>query len=181
MRSILLTALTVVGCTVACTAQPPAGEPSATTRSTTDSTGTTIMKTDDQWRAELSPDEYRILRQKGTERAFTGKYWDHHEDGTYTCRGCGAPLFTSEQKYDSGCGWPSYYDAIDSGAIVTRPDYSHGMTRTEIVCARCGGHLGHVFDDGPMPTGLRYCVNSASLGFEQAKPETDPTNEPEKP
>lgn len=132
-----------------------------------------VNKTEEEWRKQLSPFEYQVLREKGTERAYTGEYWDHHEDGTYTCKGCGAPLFTSNEKFDSGCGWPSYYDAIDSGAIVTKPDYSHGMVRTEIMCAKCGGHLGHVFDDGPKPTGLRYCVNSASVDF---KPTADTTN-----
>lgn len=125
-----------------------------------------VQKTDSEWKAELTPEQYQILREKGTERAFTGKYDLFFEDGTYRCAGCGATLFSSETKYNSGCGWPAFYDAADSGAIVTQTDSSHGMIRTEILCAACGGHLGHVFDDGPNPTGLRYCVNSASLKFD---------------
>lgn len=124
-----------------------------------------LPATEAEWKERLTPEEYHILREKGTERAYTGMFWDHHEDGTYTCKGCGSVLFSSSQKFDSHCGWPSYFDAIDSGAIKTAPDYSHGMIRTEIMCATCGGHLGHVFDDGPLPTGLRYCVNSASISF----------------
>ncbi|RPI69462.1 MAG: peptide-methionine (R)-S-oxide reductase [Ignavibacteriae bacterium] len=139
-----------------------------TTTNTKDTTMFKVNKTEEEWRKQLSPFEYQVLREKGTERAFTGEYWDHHEDGTYTCKGCGAPLFSSNEKFDSGCGWPSYYDAIDSGAIVTKPDNTLGMMRTEIMCAKCGGHLGHVFDDGPKPTGLRYCVNSASVQFKSS-------------
>lgn len=158
MRTLhLLVAAGLLTSAVACQAQ--------TTTQPKDTVMFKVNKTEDEWRKQLSPFEYQVLREKGTERAYTGEYWDHHEDGTYTCKGCGAPLFTSNEKFDSGCGWPSYYDAIDSGAIVTKPDYSHGMVRTEIMCAKCGGHLGHVFDDGPKPTGLRYCVNSASIDF----------------
>jgi len=124
-----------------------------------------ISKSEDQWRLELDPDAYYVLREKGTERPFTGKFNDHHEKGVYVCRGCGTELFSSDNKFDSGCGWPSYYDAISEGVIETRTDRSHGMVRKEIICATCGGHLGHVFDDGPNPTGLRYCVNSLSLDF----------------
>jgi peptide-methionine (R)-S-oxide reductase len=163
--SHLLVAAGLLATTVACQAQ--------TTTQPKDTVMFKVNKTEEEWRKQLSPFEYQVLREKGTERAYTGKYWDHHEDGTYTCKGCGAPLFTSNEKFDSGCGWPSYYDAIDSGAIITKPDYSHGMVRTEIMCAKCGGHLGHVFDDGPKPTGLRYCVNSASVDF---KPSADTTS-----
>jgi len=126
-----------------------------------------INKSEDEWRIELDPESYHVLREKGTERAFTGRYYKNKEAGTYVCKGCGTPLFTSDTKYDSGSGWPSFYDAIDKGVIETKTDYSHGMIRTEIMCARCGGHLGHLFDDGPNPTGQRYCVNSLSLDFKK--------------
>ncbi|MCS6985319.1 MAG: peptide-methionine (R)-S-oxide reductase MsrB [Leptospiraceae bacterium] len=120
---------------------------------------------DSQWRKRLSPEVYHILREKGTEPPFSGKYYHHKEKGTYHCAGCGALLFTSEAKYESGSGWPSFYKEAVAGAIDRHPDYSYGMVRTEITCARCGGHLGHVFDDGPPPTGLRFCVNSLALEF----------------
>lgn len=124
-----------------------------------------IIKTVEEWKQELTPEEYRILRQKGTERAFTGKYWDHHELGTYVCAGCGTELFESDTKFESGCGWPSYFQPIDSSRIIYKEDRSYGMVRTEVMCAKCDGHLGHVFDDGPPPTGLRYCINSGSMKF----------------
>lgn len=117
------------------------------------------------WKVALDPESYHVLREKGTETPFTGKFYNHAEAGTYVCKGCGSALFTSASKYDSGCGWPSFFDAIDNGMINTAADYSHGMIRQEITCANCGGHLGHVFDDGPAPTGIRYCVNSLSLDF----------------
>lgn len=126
-----------------------------------------IFKSEDEWRKQLTPDEFRVTRERGTEPAFTGKYWDHHEDGTYTCVGCGAPLFEANAKFDSGTGWPSYHTAASPDAIDTGTDVSHGMRRTEIRCARCDAHLGHLFPDGPKPTGLRYCVNSASLKFQK--------------
>lgn len=123
-----------------------------------------INKTDQEWREELTPEQYRILRHKGTERAFTGKYVDTKSDGTYVCAGCGQPLFASNTKYNSGSGWPSFWDVIDEGNVETHRDLSYGMVRTEITCSRCGSHLGHLFEDGPRETtGLRYCVNSASL------------------
>ncbi|MCS6795242.1 MAG: peptide-methionine (R)-S-oxide reductase MsrB [Raineya sp.] len=125
-----------------------------------------VKKTEQEWQHCLSPEQYRVLRLKGTERAFTGKFYKHNEKGIYICAGCGNELFKSETKFDSGTGWPSYYDAIP-GAVVLETDYSYGMIRTEVLCAKCGGHLGHVFDDGPQPTGLRYCINSVSLDFKK--------------
>jgi peptide-methionine (R)-S-oxide reductase len=128
-----------------------------------------IRKTDAEWRLQMTPEQFRVARQKGTERPFSGEYWDNTAAGTYRCVGCGTPLFESSTKFDAGCGWPSFYRPVAEENVAKQTDTAFGMQRTEVVCAACEAHLGHVFEDGPEPTGLRYCMNSVSLKFEPSK------------
>lgn len=128
-----------------------------------------VNLSNDEWKKHLSPEVYNIAREKGTEWAFTGKYWNSKEKGTYYCAACGNPLFVSDAKFESSCGWPSFFEPLTKGSVIYAPDNTHGMQRTEVMCGRCKAHLGHVFDDGPPPTGLRYCINSVILDFEKAK------------
>lgn len=130
-----------------------------------------VSKSENEWKETLTPEQFRVLRKKGTELAFTGKYYHNKEKGLYVCAACGNPLFHSDAKFDSGTGWPSYWRPVFDKSVVTLEDYSHNMRRVEVLCGKCGGHLGHVFDDGPKPTGLRYCINSVSLDFQAGKEE----------
>jgi peptide-methionine (R)-S-oxide reductase len=160
MKLIFLSIAVAVTCLAAC-AQSPANKKNP------DMKKYEVVKTDAEWQGQLTPEQYNVTRQQGTERAFTGKYWDNHEKGTYKCVCCGNPLFLSENKFESGTGWPSFYQPLNKTNVGETVDASYGMSRTEVHCNRCGAHLGHVFEDGPKPTGLRYCINSASLTFEK--------------
>ena len=168
MKTILWAAIiSGVFAIASCGSRPapaPTPEPKA---EETDMADNTIQKSEEEWKQELSSEEYHVLRQQGTERAFSGKYHDTKTPGVYKCAGCGQPVFSSEDKFDSGTGWPSYTQPVSSDAVETKEDRSLGMMRTEVHCSRCGGHLGHVFPDGPEPTGQRYCINSVSLDLEE--------------
>jgi peptide-methionine (R)-S-oxide reductase len=156
---VLLSSILLVGCSRVSGAAPPAGQ----NGSTDSAKPTKVVKTDAEWRKLLTPDQYHVLREKGTERAFTGIYWDNHKPGIYRCAACGQELFTSKTKFESGTGWPSFWEPLAKGRVILQRDADG--ERTEVLCSRCGGHLGHVFDDGPAPTGQRYCMNSVALKF----------------
>jgi peptide-methionine (R)-S-oxide reductase len=160
--SVVSLAALLLGCNFIPGSRPAAAAPDHVAKRTYP-----VQHTDAEWKKILTPEQYHVLREKGTERAFTGAYWNNHEKGKYLCAACGNELFTSDTKFDSGTGWPSFWQPLDPKAVQTHDDDTYGMRRTEVVCSRCGSHLGHVFDDGPKPTGLRYCMNSVSLKFEK--------------
>lgn len=167
MRIVFLFLIVYTGALTSCNGQKH--EKNSKTENMTMNDSTIINRTDAEWKELLTPEQYSVLRLKGTDRPFTGKYYRTNDKGVYSCAACGTELFTSDMKFDSECGWPSFDRAMEGGKIKTETDLSHGMVRTEILCAKCGGHLGHLFDDGPTKTGLRYCVNSTSLNFVKEK------------
>jgi methionine-R-sulfoxide reductase len=170
MRRILIFPMLAVLAFAGGCGSAPSSNPAAVNSSTNSTMKFPVQKSEDEWRKQLTPEQYAVLREASTERPFTGKYWNTKEPGVYRCAACGAVLFTSNDKFDSGCGWPSFSDLAAKGTVVERADDSYGMHRTEVLCANCGSHLGHVFDDGPAPTGLRYCINSVSIDLDTNAP-----------